>query len=70
MTHVWIVEDSSELVAVYANKSLAVLHLERVQNELEDEGEETSLEIEEDYVTLDDPLGLIIHATKFAVEGS
>jgi len=63
--HVWIVEDSSELVAVYANKSLAVRHLEEVQDELEDE--ETYMEIEEDYVTLRGPLGLIIWATMFAV---
>ena len=68
--HVWIVEDSSELVAVYANKSLAVLYLEGVQDDLEDEGEETSLEIEEDWATLEGPFGPIVFATKFAVSGA
>ena len=66
--HVWIVEDNSELVAVYANKSLAVRHLEEVQDELEDE--ETYMEIEEDWATLEGPFGPIVFATKFAVSGA
>lgn len=66
MTYVWVMEDLRSAFAVYANKALALQHLEKIKGDLERAGElGISLEDEGGCATLEGPSGTILYATKF-----